>query len=489
MTRKHTPIQTSSFKGWKLIPQPQPAWTAIIGLYAVIFLLLAVGLGPLVILIYPLGSLAVGIFLYRRYPILYVGFTWWTWFLVGLIRRIIDYRCGYVTPWPTYLTPLLVTAVSGITLLRYLPKTYKRDGLPFAICFVCVLYGFFVGLIRQQPITNYEGEIILFLRWSTPIFFGFHLFTNWRLYPQYRQNIQRVFLWGVLIMGCYGIIQFLVAPEWDRFFLFNYRDARGGTTWMGSPEPLGIRVWSTMNDTFSFAFNLMPGLILLSISKSRWRFPAGVVGYLAFLLSRSRTGWYSWLITMVVYIFSVKGRNQIRSLTIIVAIVAVVVPLITIEPFSDILLSRLETFSNIGNDASYIGRIEQYQQSLDYAFSQFLGYGLIDVGRTPDGIFSTNDNGFLVILVSFGWLAGIPYIGAVIMLFSRLFLNSANYLDLFAIVARSVALGSLMRMFTSNITSGDFALPIWGFLGLAMAAHNYYLHQSLLEKKTARISN
>ena len=110
MNYKKAHIETSSYKSWQLIPQPQLAWTAILGLYAVIFLLLVVGFGQLVILIYPLGSLAVGIFLYRRYPILYVGFTWWMWFLVGLIRRLIDYKCGYVTPWPLYLAPLLATA-------------------------------------------------------------------------------------------------------------------------------------------------------------------------------------------------------------------------------------------------------------------------------------------------------------------------------------------------------------------------------------------
>ena len=484
MNYKQAHIETSSSKSWQLIPKPQLAWTAILGLYAVISLLLIVGLGQLVILIYPLGSLAVGIFLYLRYPILYVGFTWWMWFLVGLIRRLIDYRCGYVTPWPLYLTPLLVTAVSGITLFRYLPKTYKRDGFPFVVCFICVLYGFMMGLIKQQPITEYEKEIILILRWLTPIFFGFHLFINWRSYPEYRQNIQRVFLWGVLIMGCYGILQFLIAPDWDKFFLFNYRNAQGRSTWMGSPEPLGIRVWSTMSDTFTFAFNLMPGLILLLINKSKWRFPAALVGYLAFLLSCSRTGWYSWLITIILYIFSVRGRNQIRSLIIIAVIVAVTIPLTTIEPFSEVIQSRIGTFTDITSDGSYNGRIGQYEQSLNYAFSQFLGHGLVDAGRAPEGMFSTNDNGFLVILVSFGWLAGIPYIGAIILLFSRLFFNSEHCLDLFGILARSIALGSLMRMFTSNVTSADFALPIWGFLGIAMAAHKYYSHQNLYKKES-----
>ncbi|NJK56041.1 MAG: O-antigen ligase family protein [Pleurocapsa sp. SU_5_0] len=481
------PIKISATKSWQLIPHPKLGWMLILGLYTVVFLLLAVGWGQLVILIYPLGSLAVSIFLYRRYPILYMGFTWWMWFLVGVIRRLIDYKCGYVTPWPIDLAPLLVTSVCGFTLLRYLPITWKRDGLPFIICFVCVLYGSLVGII-QQPVIELERELIVLMRWLNPIFVGFHLFVNWRFYPQYRHNIQRVFLWGVIIMAGYGIVQFLLAPEWDKFFLYSYRDANGASTWMGKPEPFGIRIWSTMSNTFTFAFNLVPGLILLLISKSKLRVPASILGYLALLLSQSRTGWYSWVIMMVLFIFTVKASNQIRLLVIILMIAAVVIPLANIEPFSEIIQSRIETFSDLESDASFNGRIAQFSQSINYALSQFFGYGLVDAGRAPAGIFSSNDNGYLVILVSLGWLAAIPYTGAIILLLSKLFFNPKNYSDMFAIASRIIALGSLIRMFTSNVTSGDYALPIWAFLGMGLASYKYYLHQNTIFSASQMIS-
>lgn len=483
MNFKKIPIENFAPKSLQLIPTPKPAWIVILGLYTVMFLLLVVGLGQLVILIYPLGSLAVGVFLYHRYPILYVGFTWWMWFLVGLIRRLIDYRCGYTTPWPIDLAPLLVTSVCGFSLLRYLPIAWKRGGSPFIICFICVVYGSFVGII-QQPLIIPEREFIVLMRWLSPIFLGFHLFVNWRSYPQYRQNIQHVFLWGVIFMAGYGMVQFLIAPEWDKFFLYNYRDANGASTWMGKPERFGIRIWSTMTNTFTFAFNLVPGLILLLISKSKLQVPASILGYLALLLSQSRTGWYSWIIMIFLFIFTVKASNQIRFLITILVIAAIVIPLANIEPFSEIIQSRIKTFSDLGSDASFNGRISQFNQSINYAVSQFFGYGLVDAGRAPQGIFSSNDNGYLVILVSLGWLAGIPYIGAIILLLSKLFFNTKNCLDMFAIIARIIALGSLMRMFTSNVTSGDYAIPIWTFLGIALAAQKYYSNQHVVNRES-----
>ncbi|NJR45504.1 MAG: hypothetical protein HC775_06725 [Hyellaceae cyanobacterium CSU_1_1] len=109
---------------------PVPAWRAIIGLFLIIILCLLIGAAPILIFLFPLGSLAIGLFLYQRYPILYVGFTWWMWFLTPLIRRLIDYKCGYTTPFPQELAVLLVTSISLVTLVLHFPKIYNRDGLP-----------------------------------------------------------------------------------------------------------------------------------------------------------------------------------------------------------------------------------------------------------------------------------------------------------------------------------------------------------------------
>jgi hypothetical protein len=466
-------------KDWQIKLEPKPAWTAILGLVFVIALFLVVA-PRLVIPIFPLGSFAVGILLYRRYPVLYVGFTWWMWFLGTFIRRLIDYRCGYVTPWPYHLTPLLVTSISLATLVRYLPKAYKSDGLPFMLCFASVFYGFLVGLIRQ-PVTDYEREILILFDWLSPILFGFHLFINWKDYPIYRRNFEKVFFWGVLIMGIYGVFQFLVAPEWDKFFLIQ-QSRNGYSSWNGVPEPLGIRVWSTMGSARTFAFNLMPGLLLLMISKDKLRFAPAGFGYIVFLLSQARTAWYSWLAALLLFVFSLKERYQIRIIIIIGLIVILLFPLISLEPFSQVIGSRFETFSDLSNDGSFQSRLGQFDKSINYALSEFVGWGLLAPGQlTIDGlsntsIFSTNDNGYLVILVSFGWFAAIAYLFGITLILLRLL--QSNYLDIFAVTCRSIVLGSFLRVITSNITTEEFAIPIWGFLGIAIAAHKYYLLQN-----------
>ena len=218
----------------------------------------------------------VGLFLYWRYPLLYLGFTWWIWFLTPLVRRFVDYRSGWVDPNIILVAPFLVTLISGISFIKYLPKSYRIGAFPFVMAIFSVCYGSMVGLIYFDKVLVIRTT----LDWITPILFGFHLFVNWRNYLQYRRNIQNVFTWAVFLTGIYGILQYLIAPEWDKFWLIQTK-----LNTFGDPEPLGIRVWSTMHSPGPFALVMMAGLILLFSSQHFLRLFASVAGYLAFLLS------------------------------------------------------------------------------------------------------------------------------------------------------------------------------------------------------------
>jgi hypothetical protein len=466
--------------------ESREAWMSILGLIFTILVLL-VAAPRLLVVLFPLMSFLVALFLYSRYSILYVGFTWWMWFLAPFVRRLIDYRCGTITFSSYHLTSMLVTSVCGITLYKKLPNTQRTGGLPFLLCFGSVFYAFIVGLIRQSE--NDPGQVIIIaMGWMCPMMFGFYLYSQWREYPTFRDNIQRVFLWAAIIMGTYGIVQFVVAPPWDCFPLIQ-KDGLYGSSWMGTPKPFGIRVWSTMTYPFTFALNLMPGLILLFISKSKFRYLAISVGYLSFLLTKSRTAWYSYILALSVFFFSLKSRFQLRLFIAIASVVLIVIPLATIEPFSEVIGSRIETIYSIDEDHSYQSRLTQFDETINHAITEYVGWGLMGIQGVPKGFSATGeitdrasglDNGYLVLIVSFGWLGLIPYLSGWGMMLYRLFSAPASQLDVFAMAARAVAFSSIARMVTTNVTVGEFALPIWGFLGIAMAAQKYFSYQEFI---------
>jgi len=442
--------------------QPAAAWMAILGLVLFSAASILVGAGGILRLAFPLLSFAVGVFLYLRYPILYIGFTYWLWILTPFVARLIDYRNVFDPLRLVIVTPYLVTLITLATFLRYFPSYFRQGGLPFLLAFAAVFYSFLIGLINNSPIAVARS----LLDYLTPILFGFYFFVNWRNYPQYRECILRTFLWGVLMTGIYGVYQYLVAPEWDRLWLINSGDL---VISMGKPEPLMIRVWSTMNSPGTFGAFMMAGLILLFSSRDALRFPAATFGYLAFLLSLVRSSWVGWLAAMIFLFSSLKSQLQIRLIITIFALSLCVLPLSTIEPFSTVVGSRLESLSNVEEDGSFKARSEIYNTNLEIAFSEGLGGGL-------GSIFGQNgfDSGILEFFFTMGWLGAIPYLGGFILLIIRAFQYSESLSDTFLRATRAVVIANFTLLIFGNSFAGFGGLITWGFLGITIAGHKYH---------------
>ena len=451
-------------QGFSVTLQPLAAWIAILGLLLITALFLAAGLGKVLNIIFPALSFAVGLFLYLRYPILYVGFTWWVFFLTPFVRRVSDFRSGFTDPSPILLAPLLVATITIVTFYRNLPKAYDRGGLPFILSAMGVFYGFLVGLINGSPVP----AIVSLMGWVSPILFGFHLFVNWRDYPSYRENIQRTFLWGVLVTASYGVYQYLVAPEWDRFWLIQTKLS----TSMGKPEPLGLRVWSTMNAPLQFSVVMLAGTILLFIRPGTLRIPGLAVGILSLLLTSVRTAWGGWIVSLVALLSFLKGIVQIRLIALILVIAILVIPLSTVEPFSQVIQSRVTSLTNVKDDQSAKERARLYSLMIDNALNEYIGKG--------NGTLAPMDSGFLEMILTLGWLGTIPYIGGMFLLFYGLFQGSkSSTADPFASATRAIALGFVPMLAGSNVIVGIPGMVFWGFLGLGMAANKYHSHQHL----------
>ncbi|MEG4352950.1 O-antigen ligase domain-containing protein [Microcoleus sp. LAD1_D3] len=450
-------------QGFSLTLQPQAAWMAILGLLLITALCLAAGLGKVLNIIFPAGSLAVGLFLYLRYPILYVGFTWWVFFLTPFIRRVSDFRSGFTDPSPMLLAPLLVATIAIVTFYRNLPKAHQQGGLPFILSAIGVFYGFLVGLINGLPVP----AIVSLMTWVSPILFGFHLFVNWRDYPSYRENIQRTFLWGVLVTASYGVYQYLVAPEWDCFWLIQTKLY----TSMGNPEPLGLRVWSTMNAPLQFGLVMLAGNILLFIGQGNLRIPGLAVGILSVLLTSVRTVWGGLIIALITLLASLKGSFQIRLIAFILMIALCLVPLSTVEPFSQVIQSRVTSLSNVKDDQSAKDRADLYGRTLNLALSEVIGKG--------NGTLQPIDSGIIELLLTLGWMGAIPYIGGLLLIFYSLFQSSKSKSDPFASASRAIVVGFLPMLAGSNVIVGISGMVFWGFLGIGMAANKHYQHQRI----------
>jgi hypothetical protein len=459
-----------SFIQWNFNLKPALAWIAILGFLLITALCIVTHLGNILMYAFPAMAFAVGVLLYWKYPVLYFGFTWWIYFLTPWIRRLIDYQSGWHEPSIVLLTPYFVTLITFVTFLRYLPQARYQYNLPFFLACLVGFYGTLIGLILN-PFTS---VVQASLNWLSPVLFSFHLIINWRYYPKYQKNIQRVFVWGVFIMGVYGIIQFLAVPEWDRFWMQN-----APIDSIGAPAPFKVRVYSTMNAPGPFADILLAGLILLFNHRGFLQFPTVGLGYLVFLLSLVRSAWLGWLAAMISFSISLKASLQIKIILIALVMIMCIFPLITLEPFSDVIQSRLETLVDPENDVSYNARTSGYAEVLAQALAQTSGKGL---GFVLEGVsIGPRDSAFLDIFFSVGWFGAIPYLGAIFGLVFYLLKCTTVRFDTFASSARAICFGMVAQLWFGSVHFGVTGMVLWNFAALALASQQHYEHQQKLQ--------
>lgn len=451
--------------------QPIEAWAPVVGLFVITALGSFVGLGSVLRLLFPVGAIAVGIFLYSRYPLLYIGFNWWLWFLTPFLRRLADYHSRF-DPMGLMLTaPYLASSVAILSIIQHLPKARRQNTLPFAFVLVAIGYSFLVGFLNNALVVVMRT----LLDWLPPVIFGFYLSLQWRDYPQIRNHIQRVFVWGALVMGTYGVWQYLVAPQWDRFWLDNVAMVS-----FGKPEPRGIRVWSTVNSPVSFGSVMLTSLILLLSSKHKLSVLGSTVGYLSFLLSLVRAAWGGWIIAVLILISSVKQSIQIRLITTFLTMALCIIPLVTIDPFSNIISSRIGTLTNVQQDSSFEDRSETYAQNFNAALSQPLGRGLGGTwyeGEGGQAVRVAFDSGILDIFFTLGWIGTIPYLVGMVLLLMIQFSGEESLFDPFANAARAITSSHFLMLLLGSFMTGTPGFIFWSFLGLGLAAHKHYLSQ------------
>lgn len=448
-------------------------WIIIFGFGLCVLFLLVLGFGRLLILLFPLGAILVGVYLYFNAPVFYIGYTLWLWFLNPLIRRIIDFQSGYYTTGGLYTTAHFVTFIVVITFIKDLPRVYNKSGLPFVLCAGVISFATLSGF-AQQSLRDFL-IVTSILNWICPVIFGFHLFASWRDYPAYRQAIERVLFFGLLVMSVYGIYQFVVAPGWDRFWLeITSLHSRG------KPEPFGIRVWSTMSAAHQFAFPMIAGMVLLFKPPTKLpRFLLFALSSVTLLLTRVRTAWFCLVLCLFVYVTSLKPKYQAKIVFGLGVALVLIVAFLSIEEFNDVISQRVDSLSSLGEDRALDLRADAYNQVLDLLLFNVIGSGfgssIRDLVLLSDG-----DTSFLSMLLWFGLLGTLLYVLGVVLCVSRLLIERTAQKDPFFLAARTICLGLLPMSFTGQLFPSAGGMIFWGFMGMGLAAGKYYQEQALL---------
>jgi hypothetical protein len=435
---------------------PATGWIVIIGFSLSALACLLARQGSVLNIAFPLGALLTALFLYLYQPKFYFHFFWWIWFVSPLVRRLVDYQIGFTDPSPILIAPYLVSIIPAYTVFRYLPNLIRQEPV-LMLSITGVFYGFIIGVLKQGLT---QQVIISLLDWASPIVICGYLVLQWRSYPMYQQQTKIVFLVHVLFSGSYGLFQYLFAPEWDTLWMLNLGD-RAIT--FGNAEPLGIRVFGTLNSPLTFASSMMVGLIFIFGQKNLLTAPISVIGYLAFLLSLVRTSWLGWASGILTLLISSKPEFRLRILMTVLIGLILLMPFVVRPEFSDMLSTRLSTLVNLNEDGSAQSRKAQYVITFTTAIFNFVGDGIGIVGV---------DSSIIDVLNSMGWIGGIPYFAGFALLFWKIsnFYNRQNQFD---VATYAVLIGLLAQLPFGAIFIEFSGVLIWFSLGLAIASIQY----------------
>ncbi|WP_022834427.1 glucose-6-phosphate isomerase [Salisaeta longa] len=417
----------------------------------------------------PMVALGIGGWLYLTNPMLYLGFTWWMWFIAALLRRLVDWQVGYYNPLSyIILTPYLLSGLSLFTMLRILPRLLSSAFQPYLLALAGVLYGYLIGIVRVGLFAATFG----LLEWIVPLLLSIHLVAEWKRYPMYRSVVRSTFLWGALLMGAYGIWQYFAIAPWDAMWM-----TWSGMNSIGQPEPLMVRVFSTLNSPGPYAVVMMAGLVLLFDGRGSLALLAMAPGYVGFMLSLVRSAWGGWIVALGYAVYRLHGKHRMRLLVLLVLGILAGLPMLMRGAMSEQVGARVESMGNLTSDNSFDARTDLYAIATVQALTTPLGLGVGSMGKATkleSGEVYSFDSGLLAIPYTLGWLGTVFYVGGLGLLLWRVLRVSSRETDPFAVLAIAVAVAMVAQLVFSNQLTGLGGMLIWSFLAMAQASRYYY---------------
>lgn len=445
------------------------SWGMVLAFGVYVALALAGAGGRALSVTFPLGCLAVALFTYLRSPSTYLAFTWWTWLLTPFVRRLFDMRYGFHTTSPLLIGPVLATAVSLFTLMRYRRLLRSSTYLPFLIAAAALFYAFCIGAIRQS-VAAATYDLLL---WGTPLAFGMHLSLSWRQYPRIRSTILSVSLWGMLVTGLYGIWQFARPPIWDRTWMVSAEMYS-----IGIPAPFLLRVFSTLNAPGPFATFLIFALLMGLAAPQRWRLLPLALGIVALLLTKGRSAWGAFIVGALIMQLRQPIRALPRQWVLLAGVLLLAAPAVVQPRIFKAVSGRAASLGRIGSDNSYQARVGLSRYVLHQVATNPVGGGLGQLGGaskllTGSKVGLAFDNGLLEIFGLMGWIGGMLFTMSLVALLLTVLRDRFAARDPVVSAASAIVCALLASSLFGNVFNGVSGFIFWAAVGLSTAGRTH----------------
>ncbi|MBJ6359785.1 O-antigen ligase family protein [Paenibacillus sp. GCM10012307] len=385
------------------------------------------------------------------------------WIVGPEVRRIADWMTG------TYTEVSLISLIPQIASVALLLAMKPLKGQIYSRVSVYLLMAAYAYASILGIAFNKASGAFAVLNTVTPLLVFLYLITV-KHTDEWRTMVIKVYTGLAVLCSVYAWIQYMVLPAWDHFWLVGADMAS-----IGKAEPMGFRVFSTLNSQVPFAIFLCTALVPMIMNRS-WRSPFGLAGVLIVISALSitlvRGAWITLIVALAASILFSKSKNRLRSLIIITVIAAAGWQLMPYIPGMDRISSRVTTLGSIQEDYSYNDRLGMFSKALPMIMKNPLGQGFGSIGRSTilgdKGSFAgmqSVDNGYLAILSNFGAAGTLCFLMAMILMYKAA--RKGPNLNFKALSSTMYVQILVIFLFVGSL-SGFNAIAFWLFAALAL---------------------
>jgi O-Antigen ligase len=450
--------------------KPAATWPVVAVAGATILILLS-PLARLLLYAFPLMAFLLAAYLYRRNLARYVEVVCWLWFLTPLLRRLVDYRVGWIPATAVLLGPVLALCAPGLWLVANWRTTLRRLPLPLICILITCVYATILGLLNFGPRLVFQDLVT----WVAPLIFAIMLSQHREQATELFQAFERAFLYGTLVVSLYGLVQFFLLPAWDVLWM-EQMDLPS----LGLTEPTKVRLFSTMNSPQILASFLVVGLLIAFNSRRRIRFLTIPFALLCLVLSLARSGWVAMIAGSIFLLFKLPARQRIHLVVAAIFSVAVFVVALQNPDLQQVVSKRFESLSDVRNDVSYSDRVDGYKAVLSGFMDNPFGLGM---GATPAIVEDTTgtvgyvhggrslalaDSTVLSIVTTMGFAGGLVFFCSLFPLGRNLFSGASAESD-YTCTMQAVLIGLTAEAVLDSIIAGPTAFLTWAGVGFCIA--------------------
>ena len=362
-------------------------------------------------------AMVVGYYFLRRSATSYVSMVVMMYTFAPFVRRLADWGSSFHETSPITLSPYLV----ALLVVFGLPKfNYRRPGaIALLLATVAVGYGICVSVLTMHQPSTAKAVV----RWCVPLLFGYYCLGQ-EDKEGMKQSLLRTTLWVATVAAAYGVVQYIVAPPWDVFWLENLLQTGTGGSF-GTPAPYGLRVFSTLASPGGCASLCGVGMLCATRIWSNFKYPIMLVLLTALALTMVRTIWFATAMLLPLVIWRLPTVERLKTLAALPVIffVLAVVAIPFVSAGGSAIADRVSSFGSLKTDDSAIVRslgihyalemvaVQPFGSGVGWFDSSYFGHSKIGL-RAHAGPY---DTAFAMIPVELGYLGTLLYGIALVM--------------------------------------------------------------------------